>query len=75
MSCYWFNREKLLKNAWDKNITIMEVKKRLLNTMLLTRKLQQDARNKYINLSKKKKDKKRKYQRERYHINTDLNEN
>ena len=18
MSCYWFNREKLLKNAWDK---------------------------------------------------------
>ena len=32
------------------------------------------ARNKYRNLSEKEKNKKRKYQRERYHMNTDLNE-
>ena len=33
-----------------------------------------EARNKYKNLSEKEKNKKRKYQRERYHMNTDLNE-
>ena len=32
------------------------------------------CKNKYGNLSEKEKNKKRKYQRERYHINTDLNE-
>ena len=32
------------------------------------------ARNKYINLSGKARGIKRKYQRERYHMNTDLNE-
>ena len=36
--------------------------------------LKEDARNKYRNLSEKEKDLKRKYQRERYHINTDSNE-
>ena len=36
--------------------------------------LRENARNKYRNLSKKQKDIKRKYQRERYHMNTDLNE-
>ena len=33
-----------------------------------------EVRNKYKNLSEKEKNKKRKYQRERYHMNTDLNE-
>ena len=33
-----------------------------------------EARNKYKNLSEKEKNEKRKYQRERYHMNTDLNE-
>ena len=36
--------------------------------------LREDARNKYKNLSEKEKNKKRKYQRKKYHINTDLNE-
>ena len=34
----------------------------------------EDAKNKYKNLLKKK-EKKRKYQRERYHMNTDLMKN
>ena len=33
-----------------------------------------EAKNKYRNLSETEKNKKRKYQRERYHMNTDLNE-
>ena len=37
MSYYWFNREKLLKNAWDKCHN-KGGKKRLLNIMLLTKK-------------------------------------
>ena len=36
--------------------------------------LREDARKKYRNLSEKEKNKKRKYQIERYHTNTDLNE-
>ena len=36
--------------------------------------LREDPRNNYRNLSEKKKDIKRKYQRERYHMNTDLDE-
>ena len=36
--------------------------------------LGEDARNKYRNLSEKEKDIKRTYQRERCHMNTDLNE-
>ena len=38
MSFYWFNREKLLKNAWDKyHNTIKEENKRLLSIMLKRR--------------------------------------
>ena len=33
-----------------------------------------EAKNKYRNLSEKEKNKKRKYQREKYHMNADLNE-
>ena len=33
-----------------------------------------EAKNKHKNLSEKEKNKKRKYQRGRYHMNTDLNE-
>ena len=36
--------------------------------------LKEDARNKYRSLTEKQKDIKRKYQRERYHMNTGLNE-
>ena len=36
--------------------------------------LREDARNKYRNLPEKQKNKKRKYQRDRCHMNTDLNQ-
>ena len=36
--------------------------------------LREDARNKYRDLSEKEKNEKRKYQRERYYMNTGLNE-
>ena len=36
--------------------------------------LREDARNKYRNLSEKEKNKREKYQKEKYYINTDLNE-
>ena len=47
------------------NITIREENKKLMGTI--------EAKNKYKNFSEKEKNKKRKYQRERFHINTDLN--
>ena len=57
------------------NTIIKEIKRKLLSIMLLTKTfLKKDARNKYKSLSEKEKNKKRKYQRERYHMNTDLNE-
>ena len=39
-----------------------------------TESIRLEAKNKYRNLSEMKKNKKRKYQRKRYHMNTDLNE-
>ena len=74
MSYYWFNREKLLK-MHGINIIIKEEYKRLLNIMLLTKKSKKKCKTKYGNLSEKEKNKKRRYQSERYHMNTDLNDN
>ena len=68
MSYYWFNREKILKDAWDK------YHNKGGNYGANQEVFREDAREKYINLSKKRKDEKRKYQGERYHMNTDLNE-
>ena len=51
------------------NITIKEEKKKLLCT------IEKNTKSKYKNFSEKEKNKKRKYQRERYHMNTDLNKN
>ena len=74
MSYYWFNREKLLKNAWDKYYNKGGKEKAAdyyrKNAYLIRFK----ARNKYRNLSEKEKNRKRKYQRERYHMNTDFND-
>ena len=74
MNYYWFNREKLLKHSWDK----YHNKGGKQNAAEYYRKnadlIRLEARNKYRNLSEKEKNKKRKYQRERYHMNTDLNE-
>ena len=73
MNYYWFNREKLLKNAWDKYHNKGGKQKageyyKKIDLIIL------EARNKYRNLPEKGKKKKKKYQRERYHMNTDLNE-
>ena len=66
MSDYWFNRKKLLKNAWDKYPN-RGGKQKAANQEVL----REDARSKYRNLSEMENNKKRKYQRERYLLNTD----
>ena len=74
MSYYWFNREKLLKNAWDKYQNKGGKQKSAECYRKNADLIRLEAKNKYRNLSEKEKNKKRKYQRERYHMNTDLNE-
>ena len=74
MSYYWFNRKKLLKNAWDKYHNKGGKQKAAKYYAANQEVLREDARNKYRNLPEKEKNKKRKYQRERYHMNADLNE-
>ena len=74
MSYYWFNRKSLLKNGRDKyhnkggKQTAAEYYRENADLIRL------EAKNKYRNLSEKEKNKKRKYQREKYHMNADLNE-
>ena len=71
MSYCWFSIEKLLKNAWDKchnkggKQKAAECYRKNADLMRL------EAKNKYRNLSEKEKNKKRKYQGGRYHVNTD----
>ena len=74
MSYYWFNREKILKNAWDKYYNKGGKQKAAKYYVANQNVLREDAKNKYRNLSEKEKNKKRKYQRETYHMNTCLNE-
>ena len=74
MSYYWFNREKLLKNAWDKYHKKGGKQKAVKYYAANQEVLREDARNKYKNLLEKEKNKKRTYQRERYHMNTNLKE-
>ena len=64
MSYYWFNREKLLKNARDKyhNKGVKQKAAKYYATNQTV--LREDAKNKYRNLSKKENNKKRK----RYHM-------
>ena len=69
MSYYWFNREKILKNAWDKYHNKGGKEKAAKYFAANIEVLKEDAKNNYRNLSKKQKD------TERYHMNTDLNEN
>ena len=73
MGYYWFIGEKLLKNAWNKYHNKGGKQKAAKCYAASQEVLRKDARNKYRNLSEKEKNKKRKYQRERYHMNTDLN--
>lgn len=72
-SYYWFNREKVLKTARDKchNKGGKKAAKYYIANKDI---LREDPRNKYREVSTKKKDKNRKYQRDRYHMDLDLNE-
>ena len=62
-----------MNNAWDKYHS-KGGKQNAANYYAANQEvLREDARNKYRKLSEKEKDIKRRYQRERYHMNTDLN--
>ena len=74
MSYYWFNREMLLKNAWDKYHNKAGKQKAAKYYAANQKVLREEERNEYKNLLEKDKNIKRKYQRERYNMNTDLNE-
>ena len=67
-------KEKLLKNAWDNYHNKGGGKKAAKYYAANQEVLREDAKYKYRNLPEKEKNKKRKYHRERYHMNTDLNE-
>ena len=74
MSYYWFNREKILKNSWHRYHNKGAKGKAAKYYAAKQEVLKENARNKYRSLSKEEKDKKRRYQRESYHVNPDLNE-
>ena len=74
MSYYWFNREKILKNEKDKYHNKGGKKKTARYYIENKEVLRKGARNKYRKLSEKEKEIKRKYQGDRYHMNTDLYE-
>ena len=71
---YWFNRSEILKNEGDKYHNKGGKETAAKYYAANQEMLRQDARNRYRGLSKEEKDKRRKYQRARYHMNTDLNE-
>ena len=75
MNYYWFNRENLLKNTWNRYHNKGGKQKAAKYYAANQKVLRQGARNKYRNISENEKNKKRKYQRERYHMNTDLTKN
>ena len=63
----------MLKTAWDKYHN-KEGKQKAAKYYAANQKVsRENARNKHRNLSEKENNKKRKYQRERYHMNTDSN--
>ena len=73
MSYYWFDRVKLLKVAWNKYHNKGDKEKPAKYYAGNQEVFRENARNKYRRLSEKEKNEKRKYQRERYLMNTDLN--
>ena len=74
MSYSWFTREKLLKNGWDKYHIKVGKLKATKCYAANQQVLREDARNKYRDWPEKENNKKMKYQRERYHMNIDLND-
>ena len=73
MSYYWFNREKLLKNAWNKYHNKRGKQKAAEYYKKNADVIKFEARNKYKNMSEKEKNKKRKYQKDKYYM-PNLNE-
>ena len=69
MNHYLFNREKLLQKAWDKYHNKCRKQKATEYYRRNADLIKFEAKNKYKNLSKKEKNKKGKYQRERYYYN------
>ena len=71
MSYYWSNRKELLKKVrgryWNRGGKEKSAKYYRKNREVLS----QDARNRYRNLSEKEKEAKRRYQSDRYHMNTE----
>ena len=63
MSYYRFNREKLLKNAWDKYHNKGRKQKAAKHYSANQKLLRENARNTYRNLSEKEKNKKRIYKK------------
>ena len=63
-----------MKNEWDKHHNKGGKQKAAIYYAANPEVLREDARHKHRNLSEKENNKKTKYQRERYHMNTDLNE-
>ena len=59
MSYYWFNREKLLKNAWDKYHNKRGKQKDAKYYVANLEVSREDARNKHRNFSEKEKNKKK----------------
>ena len=53
MSYYWFNKEKLLKNAWNKYHNKGRKQKAAKYYMKNADMIKFDAKNKYKNMSKK----------------------
>ena len=74
MKYYWFNRKNLLKNTSDKYHNKGGKQKAAEYYRKNADLIKLEAKNKYRNLSGKEENKKRKYQREKYHMNTDLNQ-
>ena len=64
----------MFKNAWDRYHKKRGKEKAARYYMENREVLKEDARSRYKSLSKKQKNIKRRYQRERHHTNTDLNE-
>ena len=58
MNYYWFNRENLLKNAWDKYHYKGGKQKAAKYYAINQKVLREDAKNKYRKLSEKEKNKK-----------------
>ena len=59
MSYYWFNRENLLKNAWNKYHNKGGKQKAAKYYAANQKVLREDARSKYKNLSEKENNKKK----------------